>query len=340
MALSYYHVTTTGAGAKTGVNWANAFSLTEYYAHTIAAGNVFFFKSGTYTLTADLGTTTDGTLTNPIAIIGVKSGTTANGNAIDYDDFATGTDRPYFNGGASYDVNLDNYGIIKNIRAESEQNQVIRADQQSIIENCYALNDYTADAPTKSAIYGGGNGNRVINCEAESYNTGIDIASGLMAFCYIKQLGTRTTSTAIILDLRTLVYGCIVNGYAKGLYTTGRSIHIINCVFAEVLNNPAISGTGTTTGGWSVINTVVYSCAQGLYWGSTNNNIYQSNNTFYDNTTDFNNVPKEGDTEDLFCDFNLSSVDPLFADASNDDFSLFNGSPSMDTGKTIEMGIG
>jgi len=340
MALSYYHVTVSGAGSKTGADWANAYGLAEYYSHTIAAGDVFYFKSGTYTLTADLGTTTDGTLTDPIAVIGVKSGTTATGNAVDYDDFATGDDRPYFNGGASYDVNFDNYAILRNIRAESEQDNVIRADQHSIIENCYALNDYSADSASKVAIYGGGSGNRIINCEVESYNTGIDMASGLIAFCYVKQLGTRTTATAVILDLRTLVFGCIVDGYAKGVFTTGRSIHILQCVFAEILNNPAISGSGTTTGGWSVINTIIYSCGQGLYWGSNNNNIYQNNNTFYDNTFDFNNVPKEGDTEDLFCDFNLSSADPKFRAASSEDFRIFNGSPSMDTGKTLELGIG
>ena len=80
-AATDMYVTTTGAGAKTGGTWADAFDLAAFEIDAEAnaeAGDRYFFEAGTYTLTQNIAWNLQaGTGPLPIEVIGVKSGTTA-----------------------------------------------------------------------------------------------------------------------------------------------------------------------------------------------------------------------------------------------------------------------
>ena len=106
MAITgYYHVTPTGAGAKTGLSWAAAMDEAAFEAFVegggVAAGNVIFVAGGTYTLDSTIAPTVNGTAVSPICVIGVKAGTTNVGAAVVYSDWSRASaDRPYFDLGA------------------------------------------------------------------------------------------------------------------------------------------------------------------------------------------------------------------------------------------------
>lgn len=97
MAITYR--TTTGAGSKSGADWANAFSITEHIAHTYSAGDVEYVKEGTYTVPSNITKTTssNGTVTLPIMYIGVKEATTNEPPVLS--DYSDSTTNPVINGG-------------------------------------------------------------------------------------------------------------------------------------------------------------------------------------------------------------------------------------------------
>jgi len=96
-APSDMYVTTTGAGDTSGDSWANAMDWDAFEADVDGAcepGDRYFVMEGYYSNDGALSDYTGGTAQNPIEIIGVKSGTTAEPPTSA--DWAYGTARPYF----------------------------------------------------------------------------------------------------------------------------------------------------------------------------------------------------------------------------------------------------
>lgn len=337
MSLSYHYVTTTGAGTKSGNSWSNAFDFAAFMSDFVAcsAGDIYFFKPGTYTLTADLASPYDGTVADPIAIIGVKSGTTAEGNNIDSDDWATGTDRPLFDGGTSYHINVGGDYILKNLRSESEQSGAITIEQHGIVDNCYAKND-NASTGTLFALNCENTGCRIINTEWESPNNrGASLSAGcLIHLCYAHNVGSWGVNMAINSFCTFTIFDDCGSGAYGG--ATADGVSVINCVMYSC-NNGIYSVAGIA---WAIINNIFHTCTTGIYWTTNSNNNHMLNNLMYNNTTDFNRVPAEGDTEDLFCDWLLTTADPDFVDETNGDFSLDASSPAINSAMRMVLGVG
>ena len=337
MAFTYRYVTQSGVFPRNGNSWASAMSLTQFYTDfaSVVPGRIYLFEGGsTYTLTADIATSTDGDLADPIAIIGVANGTTNEGNNITADDFAQGSDRPFFDGGASYKIDVGNTFHIEHIRAESEVSGVITTELQGLIHNCYVKNDYGSSSIRYAVVFENSY-SRLIDCEIESPNNRglLSKAGSLILFSYFHDI----ENYGIFLADATFTLFSIFD-------TCGRAIHgdsvdngpgVLNCIFYNCDEGLYVAGSSS---GYTHISCIYSGCASAVEWAAISNCNFHWKNHMYDNTADWTNVPEEGDAEDLFSDFFVSTGDPLFNDDAGGDFSTGLGSPCRNVG--LQMGLG
>ena len=115
MAAEEMYVTVAGAGDNSGDSWANAMALSDFETDlegSAEAGDIYYVKEGTYTLTSDLDwSSQDGSYTNPIIIIGVKTETTH--EPPEFSDWASGDDRPLIAQGG-YALTTGDYARVRN----------------------------------------------------------------------------------------------------------------------------------------------------------------------------------------------------------------------------------
>jgi hypothetical protein len=351
MALAFHYATTTGAGVKNGAAWATAFDLAAFMTHWgagPAAGDVFVFEAGTYTLTADITTTADGTSTDPIAIVGVAAGTTHEGDAITGTDFPTGTNRPYFDAnGSAYGIVLDDYTWVMNICLDSSDTTPLRADAGSVIRNCKVLSEYTG-ASIAYGIYSGGVG-WVIDCEA----TGAETTGGQIflstpgsnaLFCYVHdctEAGTAgfVTGGGSAISIIFCIMDCCITGILKTAEHGG-------CIFGCTLYDCDTGISGTTDYATAIINNIFSECdTDDIIWTTADIkcNVFMYNHSYNYNDR-YDGVIADGDANDLFCDFwdtggVAAGDDPDFTTPGSD-FSLQSTSPCIDAGMVMRLGVG
>lgn len=332
MAATDMYVTTTGAGTKSGLTWANAFSLTEFETDVegfAEAGDRYFIKEGTYTFTADIISALDGTSASPIEIIGVVSATTAEPPTSS--DWATGTNRPLFTE-AAYTFELDNYWRIRNMRFTGTAALVVNMDDYSLTNNCYFQN--TSGTANRTGLRVETYSN-VVDCECISTNG--------------KALDAASNTTSVI--------GCYLHDSNYGVQDT------IGALFSHCIIDTCTYGIRATNG-LRLFNTVIYNCPTGIY-SSYDYGIVLLNNVF-DNCTnafkannggtvynhyyiDYNNW--SNNTKDMTWDFGSSEDNsakgpndtadtPNFTNAAGGDFSLNKSSALIDTGFAISLGVG
>lgn len=348
MALTYHYVTTTGADDKSGGDWAHAMDLAAFYTDfgTVAAGDVYVFAGGTYNLTADITSTTDGTATDPIVILGVTAGTTHEGSAITASDFATGANRPLFtDGGSAYGFTLDDYCVVMNIIIESTDTYALRADSHCVIRNNKVTQNYT-DSASRFGIYCGsggvsGTGGVVIDCEV----TGPSCSNGIYAsygttilFNYIHDLTAASTIGAKMYNSGCPVLFNIFDNCVVGLDSSNdHGFPVFGNTFYDC--ETGFQATGDC--GKSVINNVFSSCGtDALKWTTANIKVNTfMYNHFYNNADDYDGIIADGDAEDTLCDFWDTSGDPLFTTAGSN-FSLQASSPCIDAGLAMRLGVG
>jgi len=350
MALTYMHVDGAGAGDYSGSTWANAMSFASFYTgetnsfDAVAAGYIYFFMGGqTYSLTSNISTAIDGTAADRIAIIGVASGTTNEGAAIDDADFAQGSDRPIFDGNTAYYIDLADYSGVENCIAESGLYPILLA-AACIVKNCKVNTDYTG-ATTRTLINCVSSYLKVINCELFSDEAGTGLVYGvqgnifcLIAFCYVHDMTTGSGSTGIT-PYGTIpsVLFCIFDNLDKTVTVTSDESGIFfGCTFYDCDDAlPLTDGTAA-----SVINCIFSDCTTSAIssTASTFSHLLMYNH-FYNNGDNHLNVPEEGDAADLFCDWWATTGDPKFTTAGSD-FSLQSDSPCIDAGMAMALGVG
>tara|TARA_Y100000034_G_scaffold129727_1_gene186738 strand:- start:764 stop:2029 length:1266 start_codon:yes stop_codon:yes gene_type:complete len=282
----------------------------DAWAETVVAGNKAWIKAGTYTLTENIDTDTDGSLTAPIVVEGYN---TTRG------DEPTGTNRPliaagaYFwrgylahywhfyhlrgtgtaNAGAPFE--LGNYSRAVNVKCENSSGTSNRIacrleGKSSTVYNCElistngyacASNDHDVKmiaCVLRDSAYGFRHAGNyasaiVLNCVIDTCTTGLDFASGQVA---------------------QIVMGCVIYNSTTGILVDSSNIA---CTF---------------------LNNIITGCTTGASDTSSDNvgNLWDHNAWF--NTTDVSNVTKGPNAIDL-------TVDP-FVDSSNDDFNINNTS--------------
>lgn len=328
------YVTTTGAGTKSGLSWANAFSLTEFEIDaevSAEAGDRYFFKEGTYTLASAIITALDGSATSYIEIIGVVSATTAEPPTSS--DWATGNNRPIISHNShSFQINGD-YWRLRGLQVETNG--------------------------AMTSLYLGGYNICAINCKVTNTNAGAFYALYAIDRAIIIDCEAQSTNGyGIRVGTYSFIFGCYAHDSSvKGIIASGNYVYILHCI---------IDTCGIGLDPYSflrIVNTTIYNCTSGVT--GTNYAASQYYNNVIDNCTtgfkvnaagviamstlfDYNNW--SNNTKDMSWDNGVSednlakgandtAVAPAFIDAPASNFSLQSNSNLIDAGFSINLGV-
>jgi len=331
-----WHVKSDGTGNRSqGNSWAtaiNADTLKAVLEGVVAAGDTIYIRTGLTAPAAINSSTRDGSLTLPVAIVGVKASTTHEGSAIVLSDWAIDSiDKPVINM-ATYVFTAGDYYILNGLHFSGSANAMITTGIYCSVYSCVFNQSYNTIS-TRYALSAGAN-NSVTKCDFYSEkNGGISPSNYLLvAYCRFNRLLSTSSSAITSAGTGTVVIGSEFircrTGIAGG---TAGSWKIINNTFFAC--STAISGT--TGSGWVVANNIFDSTkTKALLWTTkTNSNFYIGN---HGNSTRNTAMWDGVDSTGLFSDQYQTSGDPLFAEASADSFAVGAGSPCRNSGIGVE----
>lgn len=311
--MANYYALPTGAGAKTGADWANAFGVSEvttFINATQAAGDRVFWAGGTYTLTASINTSLDGDPDNYIWHIGVNSGTTNEPPVAT--DYAAGDNRPLVAGGI-YAFNFDRYTAIFNFRKTGTALRGISINTGALIMNCDSVN--TSATTTASGIYNGGPYGIIADCTSKcaagyAYNIVSGTGSNLKrCYGYESDIGCNAQN-AVALN----VFECVFDTCEDGIYNQTASRYqwvIDNCT----IYNSSANGIYLNDVVAGIMNCTIDNCGTGISASVSGNLTVINYNNFNGNTSDVSNVTKG---------LGNLALDPQFTDAAGGNFTIGN----------------
>lgn len=240
-------------GAKTGGTFyvGGALSLQGANDDTtlemVVAGNILYFKSGTYTQTSNIALASNGTQTNQITYEGYS---TIRG------DRPTASTRPLLNLGAFYLVTGNHY-IIRSLSMTGTVNPVLGTGSTNKIYNTKMVNTGGA---SRAALNAGG-GNICIGCEFVSRGSYAVLTGGI------------------------LLVNCYIHNSTWGIYqnNTG-NLTMIGCVVSDCLTYGVWIDAGITNGAL-IMNSTFYGygtpTAKAFYISTAATGMYFFNNIFY-----------------------------------------------------------
>jgi hypothetical protein len=342
MALTYYHVTPSGAGDKDGAGWATAMSLVEFKTSIEAAlvDTVYFMAGGTYTFTMEINPSTrNGTAVAPIVVIGVKASTTNEGASIVFSDWARAdADRPLFDCGATHYFMTGNYYHIHNISVQGAFSYVLNVGSSCIVENCKGNNNYASSSARfsiQAATY-----STIINCEFTStFCGGLKIASAgsRVLFSYFHDMTDATNGIAVANQ------GIASGLFAFNIFSNIKTIalSLTTSTGVTVLNNTfygnAVDVSASTAFAFIGINNIHEATTANAYIWTTETDInFFANN--HGSDARCHQMWSGVDTTTVFQDYAVSSGDPKFTTPGSN-FSLQSTSPNINNGLSESLGV-
>jgi len=342
MAIAnYWHCCPGGNGLKNGTNWANAFdepALEVFQEGAVVAGDIIFIETGNYVLDSAYDfSARDGTATSPIAIIGVTTAPRLagrNGAAILYSDWARlSADRPFFDC-VTFQFKTGDYTILRNIYFQGSITNTVLMGNYCVVENCKFDNDWSAvvvrsaiNIATGSIFYN----NEILsancyglasaaNCRVK-YNYFHDIPNGY---------GYIPTSGGCIIEFN--IFDNILVGF-QGI------ARVVGTIENNTFYNCGQATIETTGYGYTIINNIVEgSTTDGFLWTTqTDSNFFWNN---HGNDARCNDMWDGVDVTTVFKDYPNVTLngDPKFKTPGSD-FELDTGSPCLDTGMSITLGV-
>ncbi|MEA2036140.1 MAG: hypothetical protein U9O94_01425 [Nanoarchaeota archaeon] len=332
------YVTVAGAGGKSGVNWDDAMDWSAFktdFEANAETGDRYFLAGGNYTLGSNLTDTGAGSASEPIEMIGVKSGTTAEPPT--QSDWAYGTDRPYFDI-QSYKVDLDGqHKLIRNFRMSDEgaaayvgmaigrgsmgvnvKVETVRASSEGAIQmerestciNCEAVNTGGAAFLVRADTF-------VVNSYAHDSAT-----------CYALW-GANAVKTVInsVADTCTIGFSVDVSSYDQNLII-GNTIY--NSTTGISLGTIATSGE---EGYAAIYSNLIDNCTTGITVSNEAGLVLLDYNMFSNNTTDHT-------ADYIHPGVNVVFADVTMTDPANKDFTLPDSSSAEDAGMQLSTDIG
>lgn len=331
-AAATMYVTVAGAGDNSGDSWANAMSYSDWETDmegSAEAGDIYYVAGGTYTLTSDMNASTlDGTGTNNIKVIGVKSGTTNEGASIVFSDWAFGTDRPLIAGG-SYAFKVGDYWQVRNIRMTSTANQAMYLDSASLFNNCYL--DYSSSNSSSIGFYMNGALSRGIYNEVNGNNAGAKLTRIVDRSLFYGNYFHDSSRSCIESQGTTIILNNVIDTCGESGITAndrdviiGNTFYNMNASGAEALD---ISSDDEIVIYNNLFDTVETAIVNGAAYDSNlvDHNVYSNTTTDTTNVTKGNNAV----TEDI------SLTDP-----SNGDFTLPDSTGAEDAGLQVDSNVG
>lgn len=252
-AISYYHVTATGALGKDGSDWANAMGEAEFETalEAASADDWYYVKEGTYTADSDMNAeAVDGASATPIVVIGVVSGTTNEGAAIVPADWATGANRPLFDmDGSSYVFSVGNFWRLQNLIFKTDDEEGIEGQASSGFVRCDA--EVTANA-----------------------NEGFKISTNsFLISCVVTDSGGTNAIGYSLSSSGARMRNCRAEGVATGILVGGNSASISDCI----IDSSTKGMDFVSTDGATVTGNTLYNCGTGFTATNANTNIFLDN---------------------------------------------------------------
>lgn len=283
-------------------------SLEDSFFEQLIAGQIVYFKTGSFTTSQAINTAVDGTYALLIKLEGYQ---TTRG------DNPTGANRPDLILGAN-GLTLDDYWVLKNLDITGTSSTVVRQDVNGIVHNCKITN--TSGTANRVAHAHGGNFWYSKSEFSSTSGYGIDTAasSTIMVYgCYIHDstVGVRYGNDNAFFALN------IFDTCTTGLSSSGvspRAVIINNTFYSStVTGTKAISLTSATSGVLSLqlFNNIITGFGTGYDGPSQGTNYNSDYNNWSGNTNDI-------DGTDMVKGSNETALDPGFTDAANADFRV------------------
>lgn len=328
-------MTPTGAGLKDGSDWVNAFDEPAFEVFVegggIAAGDIIFIMDGSYILDSDVVFSVPGTSISPIALIGVKAGTTNVGAAIVYSDWSRDSaDRPFIDC-ATFQLSTGAFTIARNIFMQGSDTYVLAMSDDCLIENCKLDQDVGDPAGKYCTILNTGSrciNNELTSANAHGINSGNDV---IYLFNYFHDF---PNGTAVLISTAGSACFNIFDTCNIGISSSSKDnmLYLNNTFYA------CGKGVGESNG-WAIacVNNLLEGCTvNGFVWSTpTDSNFFWKNHgDDLRNTDMWSGV----DVTTVFQDYEVTAGDPLFT-LPGSDFSLQEGSPVEGDGMSVELGV-
>ncbi len=343
MARTYHHVTSAGAGTKSGASWANAMGEAELETDlegSLGAGDIYYVKDGTFTLDSTIDfSARNGTQAEPATIIGVKSGTTNEGANVTLSDFSTDdADKPKFDI-STYNFIGNNYVQFMCVEFEGETNNTVETNDYCLFWKCNFNQDYASSANRHCLLVN--KGNIIDDCEFTSAK-----ASGVMLYsdynkvinCYFYDIPDATGGRGVTTDYHgQMIENCIFDNCSLQIDTNG---YDGTAVRFNTFNDGAYDiFADSGSGSWCITNNIFESSSNGAVHFTT-----QADSNWFDNNHGDDarcNDMWDGveTTSPIYKDNNVSTGDPDFDDAAGGDFKISSSSPCYGTGSQISKGV-
>lgn len=275
---------TPGTGTVTTFYVGGALSLNSTLDDDVfevfVAGNIVWFKAGTFTLGETISVaSTSATTTANIFILGYNA---ARG------DNPTGSNRPSIAIGALALAFGANW-TVKNIILSGTSATIASVGADSLVENCKAINTSTT---VSRVAFLGGSGVLVLNSEFVSQN-GIALSSTasqafLGNYIHDSDIGIAMSGVGVLGVNFCLMEGC----KTAGINITGATprINITNCTIFGAVTTPVgigIRSTNVTAISSRFLNNIIYGCSVGIEIATVQqDSIFEDYNDFNNNTTD------------------------------------------------------
>lgn len=247
------------------------------------SGNIFFAKGGsaiTYTIGGTVSISAAGGSQSPIKIIGYNSNRT---------DRPTGATRPTLACGANIFTLGTNWDV-SFIQFTGTGTTLLSYGASSKIDNCKIIN--SSSTASRNAVLAT-NHSLTVNCELISYRGVAFSTSTIQSFsligCYIHD-SVNGISSGVTAGPGTILNN-IFDGCSTGIAFTGLAVGRLNILGNTIYGseNKLTTGISFATGitNPAIINNIIAGFATGISHVDTTQTVgYDSNNDFYNNTTD------------------------------------------------------
>lgn len=313
---NFVHITTTGVGAFFVVGWYEIVSYTntttvvtdrttntgtagvggtgqtggagrlngleDAFLEMVPAGAYIWIKNGSYTISGAISiSSTNGTATNPVMLIGFNS---LRGDA------CTGSNRPLFTLAANA-VSFGQFQYLSNLIFTSTTAAGVTINAATI-KNCKFLNSSTTASRVGLTLSGAGTDVLIYDCEAVSQNgTAMNIANPAnqnVFGCYVHDSVTGISGSATGAQIGfCIVEACSTDGINVAANTSGLVL-INNTIYGrEAKMGTGLNLSNATSTRNKMINNIFYGLTTGITVNTTlQNSNLDFNNDYFNNTTD------------------------------------------------------